>query len=414
VSDDWIVLVSGREDRGLVFAGDVALAPANGDLIGPVLDDALAGALRAAFAVANLEAPLAGHGAAMPKAGPAIYADARMPDWLRTRGFDAVGLANNHAMDHGWPALAATIDACAIAGVASFGAGVDEAAAAAPLIVDVDGRSVALLAACEHEFGIAGPSAPGVAWVSHPDLEARVAAAAAEHALVVVCAHGGHEEVPAPAPQRRAQLRRLVAAGAGVVIGHHPHTPQGWEQWGTGWIFHSLGDFCFAGADGGDRRGYLVRVSADGPDHGLAVLPYRRDGDIVRAPDAGTASALPRLAEVAASPDLDALWQELAMRLWDQRYRQMLATATGAEDPYHVYLRIARLRARLTGRRPAPPVGVVERERSLLLTLLLRCESHRWAIETAQALRGGLEADRRTDRERGLADELLAVSGFGA
>jgi hypothetical protein len=59
-------------------------------------------------------------------------------------------------------------------------------------------------------------------------------------------------------------------------------------------------------------------------------------------------------------------------------------------------------------------VGVVERERALLLTLLLRCESHRWAIETAQALRGGLEADRRTDRERGLADELLAVSGFGA
>jgi poly-gamma-glutamate synthesis protein (capsule biosynthesis protein) len=212
------------------------------------------------------------------------------------------------------------------------------------------------------------------------------------------------------------QLRRLIEAGADLVIGHHPHTPQGWERWGEGWIFHSLGDFWFESglpeATGGDPRGYLVRVSVRGPAHGLAVLPYRRHQDVLRVADSPTIDELQSLAEAASSPQLDALWQEVANRLWERRYRPLLAQATGAEDPYHLYRRVARLQARLRGRRPPPAPPDAERDRSLLLTLLLSCESHRWAIESAHALRGGVFPDRRSTGTRQLVDTLLAKSGF--
>ena len=37
--------------------------------------------------------------------------------------------------------------------------------------------------------------------------------------------------MPLPSAQRRQQLQRLIDAGADLVIGHHPHVPQGWEQY---------------------------------------------------------------------------------------------------------------------------------------------------------------------------------------
>ena len=38
-----------------------------------------------------------------------------------------------------------------------------------------------------------------------------------------------------------------IDAGANLVIGHHPHVPQGLEAYGYGLIFYSLGNFVFGG-----------------------------------------------------------------------------------------------------------------------------------------------------------------------
>lgn len=399
------------DGRWLVFAGDVALLPGTARPHAPALDAELSEAIASGFAVANLEAPIAGAGAPAPKAGPTIATHDATPTWLREAGFDAVSLANNHAMDHGWKALRDTAAACERHGLRTVGAGADAATALEPLRVDVGGRAVAIFAVCEREFGVAADGEPGVGWISAPDLERRIAAARAEHDLVVVCAHGGNEEVRIPSAQRRAQLRRVVEAGADVVIGHHPHVAQGWERWGDGFIFHSLGDFCFDSGlahGAGAEPGYVVRVSADGPQAGLALLPYVRDATSLRvAADPALARRLTRLAELIGDDAFDGLWQEVAVRLWEERYAPFVAAAANTADPHGVYFRLARLKARLGGRhRALPTAREAARDRSLLLLLLLRCESHRWAMETAQEVLAGAGLDRRTAATRRLADEL--------
>jgi hypothetical protein len=62
---------------------------------------------------------------------------------------------------------------------------------------------------------------------------------------VVVAVHTGIEFCACPEPFFVKLARRLVDAGATVVVGHHPHVPQGLERRGDGLIVYSLGDFLF-------------------------------------------------------------------------------------------------------------------------------------------------------------------------
>jgi hypothetical protein len=69
------------------------------------------------------------------------------------------------------------------------------------------------------------------------------AAKAAKHDLVVVLLHWGKEYADDPGGWRRVLARRLIDAGAHLVIGHHPHVLQGIERHRGGLIAYSLGNF---------------------------------------------------------------------------------------------------------------------------------------------------------------------------
>jgi poly-gamma-glutamate synthesis protein (capsule biosynthesis protein) len=55
--------------------------------------------------------------------------------------------------------------------------------------------------------------------------------------------------------------RRLLDAGADLVIGHHTHTPQPVEQYGGGLIAYSLGNFVFDSREEGGRHGLVLRCA---------------------------------------------------------------------------------------------------------------------------------------------------------
>ena len=65
--------------------------------------------------------------------------------------------------------------------------------------------------------------------------------------LFIVSYHGDAEYVQTPSPLKRAFFRALLGAGAGVVVGHHPHVVQGYdivEVNGTRRIaLYSMGNF---------------------------------------------------------------------------------------------------------------------------------------------------------------------------
>jgi poly-gamma-glutamate synthesis protein (capsule biosynthesis protein) len=369
-------------------------------------------------AMVNLEGPIAGAGSRVPKAGAALSIDSAACDALGSQGINVVCLANNHIMDYGWEGLRHTLALCEAKGLRTCGAGEDRDAALQPLhLTESSGMRVAVMAVCEHEFGRAGPASPGTGWVSDPGLCTLIREVKQITDVVIVAAHGGCEEVPFPSPQRRAQLRRLVDAGADLVIGHHAHVPQGWEKWGSGLIIFSLGDFYFRWQDGSHdptRRWSIATLAHFGAGRlqGVEIIPLERQpNEGVDVLDSESVAQkrltyLGELAKIAGGDDLLSFWQVTARYLWNERYRPYMERIAGnhfCRNRFQSLKRtisgtLDRLRVRLTGYSKPDRRDPTPDSQELLLLTLLRTESHRWAMETWLSLATG-DAECESDTE---------------
>ena len=165
---------------------------------------------------------------------------------LRSAGFDAVTLANNHTLDFGPVGLRDTLDVLDGLGVAYFGAGLDRREAEAPLILQAGGAFVALLGFSAVRSSVfAEGEEPGVARAEAAAVAASVAAIHAAVDFVIVVFHFGTEYDATPTEQQRELAAAAADAGAALVIGHHAHTLQPWERRGNALILYGLGNFVF-------------------------------------------------------------------------------------------------------------------------------------------------------------------------
>jgi poly-gamma-glutamate synthesis protein (capsule biosynthesis protein) len=64
---------------------------------------------------------------------------------------------------------------------------------------------------------------------------------------VVYAIHAGEEYSLRHNALQAEMAHAAIEAGANLIIGHHPHVPQGIEVYGGGLIFYSLGNFVFGG-----------------------------------------------------------------------------------------------------------------------------------------------------------------------
>lgn len=180
--------------------------------------------------------------------------------FLRDHRLDAVSLANNHALDAGRAGLVEGLESLESATLPSFGAGADEAAACRPWRVERRGVKLAVFGVSLLPGGEAGPGIPGVASLpKHQTILSRELAGARERGeRVVVLVHGGDEYRDAVNENQRRWARWLVARGAAIVAGAHPHVVQREERHGGATILHSLGNAVYPeelkGADSGVVR----------------------------------------------------------------------------------------------------------------------------------------------------------------
>jgi len=198
--------------------------------------------------VANLETAVGTSGSPQPGKTYTFRAPAQLVTSLARSGVDVVSLANNHALDFGREALAETLRLARQAGLATVGAGRDADEAYAPALIDVGGRRIAVVG-LSHVLSAgwaAGPDRPGLASAYDEDAAvAAVARAAAQADHVVVAIHWGKELDVCPNATQRRLAAKLVAAGADIVAGHHPHVLQGLEQSGEALVAYSLGNFAW-------------------------------------------------------------------------------------------------------------------------------------------------------------------------
>lgn len=189
---------------------------------------------------------------------------------LRNSGINAFCVANNHLMDSGEAGFDSTLSFLEEHALGYFGAGADADTARHPLTIETQAGVVAFLGYCDFSPHWASARRPGVAGLQPERVLRQVKNVAAKGYTVVVSLHADLEFSRHPAPWRVQLSRRLVDAGARLVIQHHPHVIQGVETYGNGLIAYSLGNFVFSVLDNqyqrrwpGTDEGLILRVDLD-------------------------------------------------------------------------------------------------------------------------------------------------------
>jgi poly-gamma-glutamate synthesis protein (capsule biosynthesis protein) len=213
----------------------------------------------AALTVGNLESTLSTDGAPT-QGGDSFGGSPELVPVLEDAGFDALSLANNHTGDHGDNALRQTVETLQQSRIRPFGAGSDVRRAARPAVavLEANGTTYAFLGFnAIGETPPAGSSRPGALSVRMPPrtgplveddlarVERAIRKAGRQADVVVVMPHWGEQYTHRAWPVQRTVARRLVEAGADLVVGGHPHWVQGVDAVDGVPVLHSLGNFVF-------------------------------------------------------------------------------------------------------------------------------------------------------------------------
>lgn len=174
---------------------------------------------------------------------------------LRDAGVDVVDLGNNHMYDlleAGLTETKAGLETAGYAvGVGQFGAGHNDSEAWRPAVITVRGITLAFIGCT----GIPGDDQPinyvaavhkgGAARCASAPLQQAVQAARAQAQVVIVMIHSGFEYGRDPSPTVQQLTATARAAGATLVINHHPHVVGGLNWQANTLAAWTLGNFLF-------------------------------------------------------------------------------------------------------------------------------------------------------------------------
>ncbi|AZN43840.1 CapA family protein [Paenibacillus albus] len=230
------------------------------------------------WSLANLETPIGGK--SLGYSGyPRFNAPTELGDALKYAGFTTVTNANNHALDRGAKGISLTLAKLEKLGFDIKGTARSKYESEQITIVERKGIKMGLLAYTYGTNGIPLPKDQPYS-VSLID-EARmlqdiknVRAAGAD--FITIALHFGTEYQTMPNDIQKNLARKLIAAGADIIAGSHPHVVQPYEMVeaaqpdGTvhkGLIIYSMGNFISSQQGKSKDFGviYKVHIHKDGP-----------------------------------------------------------------------------------------------------------------------------------------------------
>ncbi|MCB5265046.1 MAG: CapA family protein [Candidatus Cloacimonetes bacterium] len=228
---------------------------------------------------ANLEVVLANTGIRHPTKSVTYRGNPANVSGLVFAGIDIVGLANNHTLDYGLPALQQTQTLLDANGILYSGAGANAYEANLPAFINRKGLSIAFLRSSDRTgqynnaqpFLHAGFDKFGFAYMTPYYIQKQIDAVEGVADLKIVELHAGSEYSLEPGTdygknnpylgdtqdedyqyrsdiphQWDRQIRQTaIDSGADLVVVHHPHIIHGLELYNGKVIAHSLGNFVF-------------------------------------------------------------------------------------------------------------------------------------------------------------------------
>lgn len=160
-------------------------------------------------------------------------------------GFTFLNLAENHILGAGVVGMNHTRHVLESAGLLTGGVGNSQTEARRLVIIEREGLTIGFLCYCEDNNYVLGSRGPCHAFYDRDVVLTDVEQARDVVDILVVSVHVDIEFMPAPSLPRRQTFREIATAGADVILGHHPHVPQGCEIYNGSLIAYSLGNFLF-------------------------------------------------------------------------------------------------------------------------------------------------------------------------
>lgn len=193
-------------------------------------------------------------------------------------------LANNHAFDYGINGMRDTVGYLNGTGITVIGAGDNEDAAHAAVTKNIKGRSITVLNYmdannfAEYDYDTipyANGTHAGYSAYDSKDAAEEISKYRDTSDLIVAYLHFGNEYSTSPNADQIRIAHELIDNGADVVIGAHPHVPQGIEMYNGKPIFYSLGNFIFDMSNEECQVAYFVQIDLVNDTGMCTVYPVR-------------------------------------------------------------------------------------------------------------------------------------------
>lgn len=183
--------------------------------------------------------------------GNIIYSPIKSAQLLIEMGINVVSLANNHLFDLGVEGFRVTTQYLKAHNIAFTGAGENIEEAFKPVIIKRDNIKIAIIAACSSNASqvayvpIATETKFGVAPLSEDRICEEITYYKKECDYVIVLPHWGKEYTHFPLKESVSLSKKMIEAGADLIIGSHTHTPQPKIRFKGKDIYFSLGNGLF-------------------------------------------------------------------------------------------------------------------------------------------------------------------------
>ena len=208
------------------------------------------------------------------KIGPIIFQTKESAENIRKSGFNLINIANNHIMDYGKEGLNTTLECFKEQTV--IGASLSYEKTYKAFQYEKEGVKISFLSFAEKGFGACiNKEDIGYAWMRNKNIKKIIEDEKAKSDFLIVNCHAGAELFSYPLPEIRELYKKFIDWGVDIVIGHHPHVIQGEEQYKTGRIFYSLGNFVFDNKeDEWWRASYSISISIkDKKSYEYRIIP---------------------------------------------------------------------------------------------------------------------------------------------
>ena len=224
---------------------------------------------------------------AATNSGDAVKGDVPLkcsPDYVplaKANNRTIASLANNHAFDYGITGMEDTLSNLKDAGITPIGAGESEDEAHQAVTQEINGRKITVLNYmdsnnfAEYSYDVmpyANGSTPGYSAYDSDDAQKQIAENN-DSDLIVAYMHFGNEYSNSPNEDQTRIAHELIDYGADVVLGSHPHVPQGIEMYNGKPIFYSLGNFIFDQSNEATHVAYFVKINLVNDTAQCSVYP---------------------------------------------------------------------------------------------------------------------------------------------